>query len=46
MAKPDTPAAIVGAKAPGFTLPTVGGAQLSLSDLLGRKVVMFIWASW
>ena len=42
----DTPAAIVGAKAPGFTLPTVGGAPLSLSDLLGRKVVMFIWASW
>ena len=46
MDTPDTPAAVVGAKAPEFTLPTVGGAQLSLSDLLGRKVVMFIWASW
>ena len=46
MDTPDTSAAIVGAEAPGFTLPTVGGAPLSLSDLLGRKVVMFIWASW
>ncbi len=36
----------VGKKAPGFTLPTVDGDPLSLSDLLGRKVVMFSWASW
>ena len=42
----DTSTAIVGARAPGFTLPTVDGPALSLSDLLGRKVVMFIWASW
>ena len=42
----DGDAAIVGARAPGFTLPTVDGAPLSLSDLLGRKVVMFTWASW
>ena len=42
----DTAPALVGARAPGFTLPTVGGAPLSLSDLLGHKVVMFIWASW
>ena len=46
MAKPDTPTAIVGGKAPGFTLPTVDGTALSLSDLQGRKVVMFTWASW
>ena len=38
--------AVVGEKAPGFTLPTVDGTPLSLSDLLGRKVVMFSWASW
>ena len=38
--------AIIGAKAPDFTLPTVDGQPLGLSDLLGRKVVMFIWASW
>ncbi len=36
----------VGERAPDFTLPTVDGAPLGLSDLLGRKVVMFIWASW
>ena len=42
----DAPAAIVGEKAPDFTLPTVDGLPLSLSDLLGRKVVMFVWASW
>ena len=46
MAKPDTSAAVVGAKAPGFTLPTVDGTPLGLSDLQGRKVVMFTWASW
>ena len=42
----DGTAAIVGNRAPGFTLPTVDGSPLSLSDLLGRKVVMFSWASW
>ena len=42
----DGAAAIVGEKAPGFTLPTVDGGPLSLSDLRGRKVVMFSWASW
>ena len=42
----DKAAARVGEKAPGFTLPTFDGSPLSLSDLLGRKVVMFTWASW
>ena len=42
----DGDAARVGEKAPAFTLPTVDGTPLSLSDLLGRKVVMFTWASW
>ena len=46
MADANGAAAIVGAKAPGFTLPTVDGTPFSLSDLLGRKVVMFTWASW
>lgn len=46
MTRTETPAARVGEKAPGFTLPTVDGTPLSLSDLLGRKVVMFTWASW
>ena len=46
MTDADGAAARVGEKAPGFTLPTVDGAPLSLSDLLGRKVVMFTWASW
>ena len=46
MTNTEVDAAIVGEKAPGFTLPTVDGTELSLSDLLGRKVVMFTWASW
>lgn len=46
MIGPDAPLARVGERAPGFTLPTVDGPPLSLSDLLGRKVVMFTWASW
>lgn len=46
MTDADRAEARVGEKAPGFTLPTVDGQRLSLSDLLGRKVVMFTWASW
>lgn len=33
----------VGSVAPGFTLPGVGGRQLSLADLKGRKVVVYFY---
>ena len=36
----------VGDLAPNFSLDSVGGRQVSLSDYLGRKIVIYMWASW
>ena len=40
----------VGDEAADFTLPVVGRdsgtEELSLSDYRGKKVVIFMWASW
>ena len=36
----------VGQLAPDFTLPTLDGGKVSLSDYRGKKVVVFMWASW
>ena len=37
----------VGDKAPEFTLPSLAdGKHVSLSDYLGKKLALFIWASW
>ncbi len=33
-------------KAPDFTLPTVNGDTLSLSDLQGNVVILNFWATW
>ncbi|GBD28661.1 Thiol-disulfide oxidoreductase ResA [bacterium HR31] len=35
-----------GRPAPGFVRETLDGRELSLSDLLGKPVVMNFWASW
>jgi len=35
-----------GGKAPGFTLPTLDGGSVSLSDLKGTVVVIDFWATW
>lgn len=35
--------AIVGRKAPDFTLPALGGKEIKLSDYLGQKVVLFFY---
>ncbi|MBB3112590.1 peroxiredoxin Q/BCP [Paenibacillus phyllosphaerae] len=35
--------AVVGKKAPNFTLPTTGGREVTLSDYLGKKVVLFFY---
>ena len=36
----------VGDEAPGFTLRSIDGDEVSLSDYSGKKLVLFIWASW
>ena len=36
----------VGGPAPEFTLPDLDGQQVSLSDYRGKRVVLFMWASW
>lgn len=33
----------IGAPAPAFTLPTAGGDAVSLSDYLGRKVIVYFY---
>ncbi len=39
-------AVIVGSRAPDFTLSTLNGEEISLSDLKGKKVFLTFWASW
>ena len=36
----------VGDEAPDFTLPSLDGSEVRLSDYRGKKVVLFMWASW
>ena len=36
----------VGDEAPNFTLPSLDGSEVRLSDYRGKKVVLFMWASW
>ena len=36
----------VGDEAPGFTLPSLDGEAVSLSEFRGKKLILFMWASW
>jgi peroxiredoxin len=36
----------VGDQAHDFTLPTLDGEMISLSDYKGKRVILFMWASW
>jgi thiol-disulfide isomerase/thioredoxin len=36
----------LGSKAPDFTLPTLTGANITLSELEGTPVVLNFWATW
>ena len=42
----DGPAAEVGEPAPNFTVELIDGGTFSLSEALGRTVVLNFWASW
>ena len=35
-----------GDPAPDFELPSLAGGSVRLSDYRGKKVVLFMWASW
>ena len=37
---------VAGVPAPDFELPSLTGGSVRLSDYMGRKVVLFMWASW
>jgi peroxiredoxin len=37
---------LIGKPAPNFTLPTLDGAELSLSQFHGQPVLINFWASW
>ena len=37
---------VAGIPAPDFELPSLTGSPVRLSDYRGRKVVLFMWASW
>jgi cytochrome oxidase Cu insertion factor (SCO1/SenC/PrrC family) len=44
---PDVPiAAREGARAPDFTLRELGGAEVRLSELRGKVVLLNFWATW
>lgn len=44
----DTTSAIItiGDIAPDFTLPSLDGRNVSLSDFAGKRLILFMWASW
>ena len=37
---------VAGDLAQDFELPSLTGGSVKLSDYRGRKVVLFMWASW
>ncbi len=36
----------IGSVVPDFTLPDLDGRRVSLSGLKGKRVALFMWASW
>ena len=36
----------IGDQFPDITLPTLDGGDLHVSDLRGKKVLLFMWGSW
>lgn len=44
--EPSRPEVAVGSPAPDFTVRTLDGERVSLSDLKGKTVVLNMWATW
>lgn len=42
----ETPPAVIGNKAPSFTLKDTSGKTVSLSDFSGKVVIVDFWATW
>ena len=36
----------VGDVVPDMSLPTLGGGTVNLRDYAGKKLILFMWASW
>ena len=36
----------VGDEVPNFTLPSLDGKPVSLTDFKGKRLAVFFWASW
>ncbi len=36
----------LGKPSPDWTLPTLDGGELRLSELHGKQVLLFFWGSW
>ena len=36
----------VGEPSPGFTLDSLDGHAISLSNYKGKRLILFMWASW
>ena len=41
-----TQALDIGAVVPDFSLPALDGTEVWLSQFLGERVILFMWASW
>ena len=47
VAAPAARAAVtVGQPAPAFSVATVEGQRVDIADLRGKRVLLFMWASW
>ena len=40
------PKVAVGEPAPDFAVTTLDGSRISISQLRGKRVLVFMWASW